>query len=90
MLVDDHLITLEILGRQFRAWHMVPVAVNSGAAALEKINAGETFDLAILDRQMPEMDGLTFAAQMREEPQSAQLPLVMLSSIGNSPAEPKI
>ncbi len=89
LVVDDHLITLEILGRQLRAWHMIPVAVNSGAAALQKINAGETFDLAILDRQMPEMDGLTLAAQMREEPQSAHLPLVMLSSIGNSPSRAK-
>jgi PAS domain S-box-containing protein len=89
LLVDDHLITLEILGRQLRAWHMIPVAVNSGAAALAKISAGESFDLAILDRQMPEMDGLTLAAQLRQESGGAQLPLVMLSSIGSSPSRAK-
>jgi CheY-like chemotaxis protein len=89
LLVDDHLITLDILARQLRAWEMIPVAVNSGAAALAKVSAGEVFDIAILDRQMPEMDGLTLAAQLRREAEGAQLPLVMLSSIGNSPSRAK-
>ena len=89
LLVDDHLITLDILSRQLRAWHMIPVGVTSGAAALAKVAAGETFDLAILDRQMPEMDGLDLAAQLREEPNGGKLPLVMLSSIGNIPSRSK-
>ena len=87
LVVDDHPVALDILTRQTRAWQMTPVAVTSGAAALALLDAGETFDLAILDRQMPEMDGLTLAAHLRRRPQSAHLPLVMLSSIGASPAE---
>jgi CheY-like chemotaxis protein len=84
LLVDDHLMTLEILERQLRAWQMIPVATNSGAAALAKLAAGERFDLAILDRQMPGMDGLALAAQIRQEPAYTKLPLVMLSAIGNN------
>lgn len=87
LLVDDHAITLDILSRQLNAWKMVPVAVNSGMRALELIRAGETFDLAILDHYMPEMDGLTLAAEIRKLPQCVQLPLVMLSSIGNNPSQ---
>ncbi len=89
LVVDDHPVALDILTRQMRAWQMTPVAVTSGAAALALLDAGETFDLAILDRQMPEMDGLTLAAHLRRQPQGANLPLVMLSSIGDSPAETK-
>jgi PAS domain S-box-containing protein len=83
LLVDDHPITLEILTRQLRTWQMKPVAVRSGAAALERLAMGELFDAAILDRQMPAMDGLTLAAHIRQDSQSAELPLIMLSSIGN-------
>jgi signal transduction histidine kinase/DNA-binding response OmpR family regulator len=89
LLVDDHFTSLNILVRQLDAWQMVPVAVNSGAAALELLAAGECFDLAILDRQMPEMDGLSLAAFIRQHPQGAKLPLVMLSSITNSAADAK-
>ena len=89
LLVDDHLITLEILSRQLRAWHMQPIAVSSGAAALARIDTGECFDLAILDRNMPEMDGITLAKQLRQHPKCAQIPLIMLSSIGNSPSRTK-
>jgi PAS domain S-box-containing protein len=89
LLVDDHPIGLEILVRQLSSWHMVPVAVASGKAALEQLAAGERFDLVILDRNMPEMDGLTLATHIRRQPQGKHLPLVMLSSLGTSVAEAK-
>jgi signal transduction histidine kinase/CheY-like chemotaxis protein len=89
LLVDDHPTSLEILVRQVTKWQMVSVAVNSGAAALELLAAGETFDLAILDRQMPEMDGLVLASRIRRQRQGARMPLVMLSSISNSAADVK-
>jgi PAS domain S-box-containing protein len=81
LVVDDWPVSLDILVRQLNAWYMLPVAVDSAEAALEKIHAGEEFDLAILDRQMPGMDGLELAARLREHEHGAQLPLVMLSSI---------
>jgi CheY-like chemotaxis protein len=40
------------------------------------------FDLAILDMQMPGMDGLTLATEIRKKPGYQELPLVMLTSIG--------
>ncbi len=57
LLVDDHPVGLEILTRQVASWQMVPVAVASAKEALQRIVAGESFDLAILDQHMPEMDG---------------------------------
>jgi CheY-like chemotaxis protein len=89
LVVDDHAVSLEILRRQLRAWQMNPVAVSSGEEALRRVAAGEKFDLAILDRFMPEMDGLEVAARLRQEAGGAQLPLVMLSSIDHSSAQIK-
>lgn len=90
LLVDDHLITLEILSRQLSTWHMQPIAVSSGASALARIDAGEGFDLAILDRNMPEMDGITLSEQLRQHPKCAQMPLIMLSSIGTSSSRTQV
>ena len=80
LIVDDQAISLEILMRQLSHWQMIPVAVTSGKAALERFAAGESFDLAILDQRMPEMDGTTLATYIRQHAKGAQLPLVMLSS----------
>jgi CheY-like chemotaxis protein len=84
LIVDDHPVSLDILVRQLSNWQMIPVAVNSAAAALELFNAGQTFDLAILDRLMPEMDGLALAACIRSLEHGGYLPIVMLSSLGTN------
>src|SRR5690606_10783301 len=44
--------------------------------------SGESFDLAILDMQMPGMDGLTLAGEIRKLPAANSMPLVLLTSMG--------
>jgi CheY-like chemotaxis protein len=89
LLVDDHPVSLAILTSQLKSWQMVTVAVDSAAAALDLFAEGQCFDLAILDRLMPEMDGVTLAGRLRNHPQGARLPLVMLSSMATEPDEVK-
>ena len=67
---------------QSRKWGMVPRDTQSGAEALEWLRAGESFDLAILDMQMPDMDGLMLAGEIRKLPAGQTLPLVLLTSVG--------
>jgi two-component system chemotaxis sensor kinase CheA len=55
-------------------------AVGSAAAALDLIRAGATFDVAITDVEMPEMDGFEFAETLRADPRTAVLPVIALSS----------
>jgi CheY-like chemotaxis protein/HPt (histidine-containing phosphotransfer) domain-containing protein len=43
---------------------------------------GEPYDLAILDMQMPEMDGIELAQKIKANPQVSSTKLIMLSSIG--------
>ncbi|NET17241.1 MAG: response regulator, partial [Okeania sp. SIO1H6] len=87
LVVDDNATNRKILSLQVKSWGMKVEAVESGAAALKLINSGKKFDLAILDLQMPEMDGLTLAEQIQSIPDYQGLPLVMLSSVGKLTSE---
>jgi PAS domain S-box-containing protein len=82
LIVDDNLANRKILSLQAHSWGMESVAVASGKEALELIRQNEPFDLAVLDMQMPEMDGLMLAEEIRKCTQAEAMPLVMLTSLG--------
>jgi signal transduction histidine kinase/CheY-like chemotaxis protein len=82
LIVDDNATNRRILTLQTQSWGMLPRDTASPAKALEWIRRGDPFDVAILDMQMPEMDGLMLATEIRRERNAETLPLVMLSSLG--------
>ncbi|MEG4501105.1 response regulator [Microcoleus sp. F10-C6] len=82
LIVDDNATNRQILTLQAQSWGMVARASGSARLALDWLAAKEVFDLAVLDMQMPEMDGLALAAKIRQYPDCEKLPLVMLTSIG--------
>jgi PAS domain S-box-containing protein len=82
LVVDDNAANREVIMRQARSWGMVPRESGSPAQALEWIRRGDPLDIAILDMQMPEMDGLTLAREIRGYRAADALPLVMLTSLG--------
>ncbi|MBD2690990.1 response regulator [Anabaena catenula] len=82
LIVDDNATNRKILTLQAETWGMIIRAAQSGAEALSWLQQGETFDVAILDMQMPEMDGLTLAEKIHQHPNCLNLPLLMLTSIG--------
>ena len=82
LVVDDNLTNIRILTLQAAKWGMIARGAQSAQQALEWLRAGEQFDLAILDMQMPGMDGLMLAAEIRKLPTFATLPLVLLTSMG--------
>jgi PAS domain S-box-containing protein len=82
LIVDDNATNRQILTLQGQSWGMITQEARSGSEVLEWLRQGEHFDLVILDMHMPEMDGLTLAAEIRRLDSCQQLPLVMLSSIG--------
>ena len=61
---------------------MEPHACRSGEEALEYLKKGDVFDIAILDLQMPKMDGISLAHEIRKLRNPETLPLVMLTSLG--------
>jgi CheY-like chemotaxis protein len=89
LIVDDNPTNCRILALQTNKWGMIPRTALSGEQALTWLQAGEKFDLAILDMQMPGLDGLMLAAEIRKLPNGAKLPLVLLTSMGVRPDSPE-
>lgn len=87
LIVDDNATNLQILKLQAESWGMLTRATLSAFEALDWLSQGESFDMAILDMQMPKMDGLTLAAEIRSLPDYQKLPLLVLTSIGNPETE---
>ena len=88
LIVDDNATNRRILTLQASKWGMLPRTADTGSQALAWIKQGEVFDAAILDLQMPEMDGITLAREIRQIPDGASLPLVLLASVGVRPDSP--
>lgn len=83
LLVDDNSTNLRILKELCQHWDLIPRASSSPAEVLEWIRQGDPFDLAILDMQMPGMDGIQLAQEIRRYRLAKSLPLILLSSIGS-------
>ena len=86
LIVDDNATNQKILEYYVKAWEMQSVSVLDGPSALEVLHQatanGQAFDLALLDMQMPKMDGLTLAQIIQQDPVLSGLKLVMLTSLG--------
>ena len=95
LVVDDNAANREILRRQILAWRMQANSAASGAEALKLLRAAATeckpYDLALLDVQMPEMDGLTLARAIKANPAIAGTRLILLTGFSKriSPEEPR-
>ncbi len=81
-IVDDNETNRTILEHQTRSWHMIPHLYTSAADVLKDIRAGQKFDVGILDMQMPHMDGVMLAVEIRRTKSKDELPLIMLTSMG--------
>jgi PAS domain S-box-containing protein len=80
LIVEDNTFTRQILTYFTALWGALPKAAATAREALDWIHQGDVFDLAILDMQMPEIDGFHFAEVVHRH--KAELPLVMLTSLG--------
>ncbi|MBW4487273.1 MAG: response regulator [Trichocoleus desertorum ATA4-8-CV12] len=83
LIVDDNAASRQALAAQMQRWGMKSHTAASGAEALAWLHQGEQFDLAVIDRQMPEMDGLMVAQKLRQLLKHQTLPVVMLTTIGD-------
>jgi len=83
LVVDDNATNRQILCLQASRWGMQPRAAASGREALAWLDAGEAFDCAVIDVQMPGMDGYMLAAELRKRFNASELPVLALTSLGD-------
>jgi len=82
LIVDDNPTNRKILDLQCEFWGMKATTCESGEKAIEMLRIENKFDVGILDMQMPGMDGIMLAREIRKMYSKTQLPLIMLTSIG--------
>ena len=81
LLVDDSPFFLNMLTPVLQAAGYVVTTAASARDALALLSEGRTFDVAITDIEMPDMDGFQFAESVRGDPRIGSLPIIALSSV---------
>ncbi len=86
LIVDDVKINRRVLKEQLKPVGCYVETAMDGSGAIEKLHAafeqGNPFDIAILDMQMPKMDGETLGKTIKESKKIKNTILIMLTSIG--------
>ena len=91
LVVDDSAVSRAYLRSLLAAWHVDCEAVGSGSEALARLEAAaleeaRPFELVLLDRLMPEMDGLELAELIGGDSRLGAPHLVMVTRYGGSVA----
>jgi two-component system, sensor histidine kinase and response regulator len=89
LIVDDNETNRKIVHHYVISWGLANGSAEDGNHALaqlrEAASNGHSYDLAILDMQMPEMDGIELAARIKADPSIASTRLILLTSICHRP-----
>ena len=80
LIVDDNSMNRIMLSRYTTRLGYQSTLVENGRQALEKLQ-NESFDLVLLDVQMPEMDGYQVLEQMKVHPYLREIPVIMISAV---------
>ncbi|MEZ4637463.1 MAG: response regulator [Caldilineaceae bacterium] len=87
LIVDDNETNRRIFVHQTEQWGMQSTAVASAKEALDWLRSGHVVDVALLDMQMPEIDGLSLAEHIHASNVTKDLPLILFSSVGRNDAD---
>jgi two-component system phosphate regulon response regulator PhoB len=79
LIVDDEPDALEVLGFKLRESGYVPLFAKDGTRALT-IARDERPALIVLDLMLPEVDGLEVCKILRRDPNTASIPVIMLTA----------
>lgn len=84
LVVDDNATNRKVIHHQATPWGMEVDEVASAAAALNALQLacqqGRPYDIACIDMQMPETDGMMLGEEIKANSALAQIPLIMLTS----------
>jgi PAS domain S-box-containing protein len=86
LIVDDNATSREILAMQIASWGMRPTEAENGPWALQALyralDENEPFQIALIDMQMPGMDGEAVGRAIKADTRLANTQIVMLTLLG--------
>lgn len=88
LVVDDNPLNIKVATRALSNLNMQIDSVTSGQACIDKINAGEVYDIILMDIMMPGMSGETTLAHLKTNP-NFNLPVIALTADAVSGAREK-
>lgn len=66
LIVDDNKINLKVASRLLQNYKVITEEVDSGFSCIDKINAGENYDIILMDDMMPKMSGVETLKKLKE------------------------
>jgi PAS domain S-box-containing protein len=86
LIVDDHVLSGQFLHEQIVGWKLRNGVATTGAEALSRLQRaareGDPYSLGIIDQQMPDMDGMALAREIKADPTISEIKLILLASFG--------
>lgn len=83
LIAEDSQSVRDMLAVELSEYGFEVVVAKNGQEAFEHVEAGEHFDMVISDVEMPQMDGLALTCAIRNRPETANMPVIIYSSIGD-------
>ncbi|MCP3899251.1 MAG: response regulator, partial [Desulfobacteraceae bacterium] len=86
LVIDDNTTNLKVLGAMLSSWNIEHTLTKNGTEGLdalhEAFNAKSPFDIAVLDMQMPEIDGAQVGEIIKKDVNLQDTHLILLTSMG--------
>jgi signal transduction histidine kinase/DNA-binding response OmpR family regulator len=89
LVVDDNKTSLKILVKQLSSYGMQAIPFNSPDLVEDMIGNLTRFDLALIDLEMPKVNGVSLAERIRDKYPNAVLPMIVMSQSGTKVFENK-
>lgn len=79
LVADDDPVSLKVIARLLERDGYDPVTTDSGGAVAEMVRADPGIKLLLLDVVMPDVDGIAVCRELKEDPQTAHVPVILIS-----------
>jgi len=81
LVVDDDPNLVRLMSKFLKLEGFAPVPSSNGEEALAYLRGGGSVSVILLDLRMPVMDGWRFRQEQRQDPEIANIPIVVLSGV---------